>query len=85
MKRLFAIVIAGAALFATPALAGMSFRDQVNSCLDSGDTLATCVQNYQEPALPAARAGKISACIRRHGFNGQSVTRKQWLGCGLPL
>jgi len=84
MKRVFAIVITGAALAATPASAGMSFRDTVNSCLDDGDTLATCVQHYQVPALRADRAGKIAVCIRRHGFNGKSVTREQWLGCGLP-
>lgn len=85
MKRLFAIAITGAALAATPALAGMSFRDTVNSCLEVGDPLAGCVQYHQVPPLPADRAGKIAACIRRHGFNGTSVTRKQWLGCGLPL
>lgn len=85
MKRLLTIAITGAALSASPAIAGMSFRDAVNSCLEAGDTLAGCVQNYKLPPVPADRAGKIAACVRSHDFNGKSVTRKQWLGCGLPL
>jgi hypothetical protein len=83
MKRPFVIVVTGAALVATPALAGMSFRHTVNSCLADGDTLSECVQNYREPAMPAKQAAKIAACIRGHGFNGKYVTRKQWLGCGM--
>jgi hypothetical protein len=75
-------VITGAMLAATSALAGSTSFEAINRCVHGPNSLASCLQQHQ--ALPEARAKKIAACLLRRGSNGKSVTRKQWLGCGLP-
>jgi len=79
MKRL--IVVAGIMLIGTPAFAGMSCFDFVNDCVTSGN-VASCFEQHM--GMPAARTKKVAACFKRHGFNGKSITERQWLACGLP-
>lgn len=81
MKGLLAIVVTGAALAATPAIAGLSGLDQLNLCIGGPLTVARCLQGHP---MSAARAKKVAACILRQGSNGKSVTPKQWVACGLP-
>jgi hypothetical protein len=83
MKRLFAIVVTGAALAATPAIAGSSLWDELNNCVSGPDTIAGCLQDLHL-GLSEARAKRVAACMLRHGSDGKSVTRKQWVTCGLP-
>jgi hypothetical protein len=79
MKHL--IVVAGVILISGPAFAGMSCLDNVTDCLTPGN-VASCLE--QNVGMSGARAEKVAACFKRHGFNGKSITEKQWLACGLP-
>jgi len=74
MKHL--IVVTGLMLIATRAFAGESDFEGVNNC--AGNTPTPMVQCLQQ------RLDNMSAaCFDRHGSDGKSVTRKQWLACGL--
>ena len=84
MKRMFAIVVTGAALAATPAIAGSTALDELNGCVHGPDTVARCLEAIHYLRLSPTRAKRVAACVLRHGSNGSSVTRKQWITCGLP-
>jgi len=69
-------------LIMAPAFAGESDFEGVNNCAGNTPTpMVQCLQQRLE--MPATRAKKIAACFGRHGSDGKSVTRKQWLACGL--
>jgi hypothetical protein len=83
MKRTAAIVTILASVAGNTSIqAGDTSLDVVDSCLLEGKALAGCIRRAED--IPAAKSDRAAACIQRRGFDGKTVTAKQWLGCGLP-